>query len=61
MGLGLRVDRVDVVAALERVDDEVLEPVGDGRRVGVDDHEHAPARHVRMERPLGERLGALEL
>ena len=34
------VDGLDVVAALERVDDEVLEPVGDRRRVRVDDDQH---------------------
>ena len=38
--LRLGVDRLDGVAALERVHDEVLEPVGDRRRVRVDDHEH---------------------
>ena len=36
----LGVDRLDGVAALERVHDEVLQPVGDRRRVRVHDHEH---------------------
>ena len=36
--------RLDLVAALERVDDEVLEPVGDGGRVGIDDDQHALLR-----------------
>src|SRR5207248_5793346 len=59
--LGLRVDRVDLVAALERVYDEVLEPVRDGRRVRVDDHEYAPPWRVGVENALGESFGALEL
>src|SRR5581483_10323124 len=33
----LGVDRLDVVASLERVDDQVLEPIRDRRRVRVDD------------------------
>ena len=33
-------DRLDLVAALERVDDEVLEPVRDRGRVRVDDDQH---------------------
>jgi hypothetical protein len=45
----LGVHRVDLVAALQRVDDEVLEPIGHRRRVRVDDDQH----------PLGLR-GALE-
>ena len=36
----LRVDRLDLVAALERVDDQVLQPVGHRRRVRVDDDQH---------------------
>ena len=38
----LGVDRVDLEAALQRVDDEVAQAVGDGRRVRVDDDQHAP-------------------
>ncbi len=38
----LGVDGVDVEAALQRVDDEVAQAVGDGRRVRVDDDQHAP-------------------
>ncbi len=34
-------DRLDLVAALEGVDDEVLQSVRDGRRVRVDDDQHA--------------------
>ncbi len=33
-------DGLDLVTALQRIDDQVLEPVGDGRRVGVDDQQH---------------------
>ena len=57
--LRLGVDRLDVVAALERVDDEVLEPVGDRRRVRVDDDQHpllGRARRCRSARR--RRLGA---
>ena len=38
----LGVDGVDLEAALQRVDDEVAQAVGDGRGVRVDDHQHAP-------------------
>ncbi len=38
----LGVDRVDLEAALQRVDDEVAQAVGDGRGVRVDDDQHAP-------------------
>ena len=38
----LGVDRVDLEAALQRVDDEVAQAVGDGRRVRVDDDQHPP-------------------
>jgi hypothetical protein len=48
--LALRVDRGDVVAALERVDDEVLEPVRHRRRVRVDDDEHALGHGRALER-----------
>ena len=34
--------RLDLVAPLQRVDDEVAQPVGDRRRVGVDDDQHPP-------------------
>ena len=51
--LRLGVDRLDVVAALKRVDDQVLEPVGDRRRVGVDDDQHPLLRGARG------RLGAV--
>ena len=40
VALGLGVDRRDVVAALQRIQDEALEPVGHLRRDRVDDHEH---------------------
>ena len=43
---GLGVDRVDVVAAAQRVDDEVLQPVGHRRRVRVDDDQHPLAGSV---------------
>ena len=33
-------DRLDLIAPLQRVDDQVLEPVGDRRRVRVDDDQH---------------------
>ena len=39
----LRLDRLDVVAASQRVHDEVLEPRRDGRRHRVDDQQHAAA------------------
>ena len=32
--------RLDLVTALQGVDDEVAQPVGDRRRVGVDDDQH---------------------
>ena len=44
MVLRLGRDRLDVVAALKRVDDEALEPIGDRRRVGIDDDQHPPLR-----------------
>ena len=39
---GLRVNCLHRVAALQRVDHEVLQPVGDRRRVGVDDDQDPP-------------------
>src|SRR6187551_2915156 len=33
-------DGLHLIATLQRVDDEVLEPIGDGRRVRVDDQQH---------------------
>ena len=48
--LALRVDGLDLVAALERVDDELLEPHGHRRRVRVDDDQHPPGRHRAPER-----------
>ena len=60
---GLGVDRVDLEAALERVDDEVAQAVGDGRRVGVDDDQHAPlvgrASDGSEARPAPRRVVAL--
>ena len=38
----LGVHGVDLEAALQRVDDQVTQPVGDSGRVGVDDDQHAP-------------------
>ena len=51
----LRVHRVDLVAALQGVDDEVLQAIGDRRRVRVDDDEHPLA----LDGPLqgGEGVG----
>ena len=51
----LGVHRVDLVAALQGVDDEVLQAIGDRRRVRVDDDEHPLA----LDGPLqgGERVG----
>jgi hypothetical protein len=46
----LGVDRLDRVARLERVDDQVAQPVRDRGRVRIDDHQHAPlGRAVRQE------------
>src|SRR5262249_49292684 len=53
--------RLDLVARLERVNDQVLEPIGDGRGIWVDDDEHPPPRRVAVQRSLGERLRAFEL
>ena len=55
--LGLGRDRLDLVAALERVDDEALEPVGDRRRVGVDDDQHPPLRRAGVARRLRLDVG----
>ena len=52
VALGLGLARRHVVAALERVDDEALDPVGHLRRDRVDDHEHALRRSApRAPRP----------
>ena len=50
VALALGVDRGDVVAALQRVDDEVLEPVRHRRRVRVDDDQHALGLGRALER-----------
>ena len=50
--LGLGVHGVDLEAALQRVDDEMAQTVGDRRGVGVDDDQHAP---------LGRGLQRLEV
>ena len=54
---GLGVDRVDLEAPLQRIDDEVAQPVGDGRGVGVDDDQHAPPRAGVGEPERRARLG----
>ena len=46
---GLGIDRVDLEAPLQRVDDEVAQAVGDRRGVGVDDDQHAPLAGRRGE------------
>ena len=46
----LGLDRLDLIAPAQRVYDEVLEAVGDGRRVRVDDDQHPLARGVRPRR-----------
>ena len=52
-------DRLDLVAALQRVDDEVLEPVGDRRRVRVDDDQHPLLRGRAAPAPFdGASVGA---
>src|SRR6201999_4322225 len=57
---GLGVDRVDLEATLEGVDDQVAQPVGDSRGVRVDDHQHPPlgARGGEAER-LRDAIGPL--
>ncbi len=40
--LGLGIDGIDLEAPLQRVDDEMAQAIGDRRRVGVDDDQHAP-------------------
>ena len=42
MVLRLGGDRLDLVTPLQRVDDEVAQPVGNRGRVGVDDDQHSP-------------------
>ena len=51
----LGVDRVDLEAALQRVHDEVAQAVGDGRRVRVDDDQHAPPALPGEAKPKGAR------
>ena len=59
--LALGVERGDVVAALERVDDERAQAVGDRRRVRVDDDEHlAPVGRVAQREGLGQALEGVE-
>jgi hypothetical protein len=53
----LGVHRVDLVAALEGVDDEVLQAIGDRRRVRIDDDEHPLALDRRLQG--GERVGQM--
>src|SRR5213079_2665981 len=48
--LGLGRHGLDVVAALECVDDEVLEPVGNRRRVRIDDDQHPLLARARRRR-----------
>jgi hypothetical protein len=48
--LALRVDGLDLEPALQRVDDQLLEPHGHRRGVRVDDHQHAPGGRRRLER-----------
>ena len=52
---GLRVDGLDVVAGLERVDDQVLEPIRDRGRVRVDDDQHPLLLRAGLERDGGCR------
>ena len=47
---GLGVHGVDLEAALQRVDDEMAQAVGDRRGVGVDDDQHAPLRSRALQR-----------
>ena len=54
---GLGVYGVDLVAALQRVHDEVAQAVGDRARVGVDDDQHAPPRLRRRQLEVVGRLG----
>jgi len=55
----LGVDGLDCVARLQRVDDEVAQPVRHRGRVRVDDHQHALLGCALGQQALGERLGAL--
>jgi hypothetical protein len=50
---GLGVDGLDVVAGLQRVDHQVLEPIRDGGRVRIDDDQHPLLLRVRRERNGG--------
>jgi hypothetical protein len=56
----LGVDRLDRVARLERVDDQVAQPIGHRGRVRVDDDEHAPLGRALGQEALGELLGPLQ-
>ena len=57
VALALGVDGLDLEAALERVDDELLEPRRHRRRVRVDDDEHPPRRRrARERRGVGQPL-----
>ena len=58
---GLGVDRLDVVAGLERVDHEVLEPVRHRRGVRVDDDQHSLLVRVWCERGGRGRRGGVSL
>ena len=61
VALALGVERGDLVAALERVDDEVAQPVRDRRRVRVDDDEHPPLLDRLLEgEGLAEALEGVE-
>ena len=52
---GLGVDRVDVITAPQRVDDQILEPIRDRRGVRVYDDQHPFARSA-----VGQRESRLE-
>ena len=60
VALRLGVDRLDGVAALERVHDEVLQPVGDRRRIRVHDHEHPLLGAALGKDSVGQLFSALE-
>src|SRR5690349_24339717 len=60
MALRLRVDGLHVVAALERVHHEVLQPVGHRRGVRVHDHQHLLLGPPIGQHALGELLGTPE-
>ena len=63
MVAGLGLDRLDVVAAAQRVHDQVLEARRHGRRPGIDDQQHARLRAGKAPCLLGRRnarLGRLD-